>query len=72
MMNSLIHPHLAGQTVSHALTDGKDLILRLSDGAEVRIGWDESGPVFKGRDVKVCLQVPASWGFAGGLGHADL
>lgn len=50
-----IHQHLKGKTIEAALTNGEDLILRLTTGEEVYITFDENGPVFKKQDVRIVL-----------------
>jgi hypothetical protein len=54
---SQITTHIQGKTIEAALTDGKDLILRCTDGQEFVIGF-ESGPYLKGTNVRIVLPVP--------------
>ena len=56
-----ITPHIAGKTVEVALTDGKDLILRCTDGHEYVIGF-ENGPFLKKTNVRIVIPLPSAAG----------
>lgn len=55
-MRSLIHDRLAGKTVSAVLTNGQELIIQLTTGEEIVIGWSLiSGPFFMQQNVRIAL-----------------
>lgn len=51
---------LRGKVIEWVATDEKHLVIRCTDGIEVRVVWEEgSGPVFAGQDVKIVLPPPS-------------
>lgn len=53
--NMNIHNHIHGKTMEMALTDGKALVLRATDGHEYRIEWIDGEPVLVSIDVRIVL-----------------
>ena len=55
-----ITANIAGRTIDSALTDGKELILRFTDGHEAVITWDKGAdePRLKAINVRIVLPVP--------------
>lgn len=66
-----IHPqfrYVCGKTVAAVLTDGEKLIIRFTDGHELRSSFGRCGPQVDGVDVKVQVPSPiASIALAGGI-----
>lgn len=56
---SQITTHIAGKVVEAALTDGKDLVIRCTDGHEYVIGF-ENGPFLKKVNVRIVLPMPGA------------
>lgn len=54
-MSGQINAVLEGRTIERALTDGKQLILQLTNGPDVRIDWYEGTPRLVGVSVKIRL-----------------
>lgn len=59
-----ITAHMAGKTLESALTDGKKLILRTTDGHEFRIEWIDGEPTLTGVDVRILVALPGLMGKA--------
>lgn len=55
--NMNIHNHIHGKTMEMALTDGKALVLRATDGHEYRIEWIDGEPVLV--SINVLIKMPA-------------
>lgn len=67
-MRSLIHDRLSGKTVSAVLTNGQELIVQLTTGEEIVIGWSPiDGPVFLKQNVRIALPTMALDGIIGVL-----
>lgn len=62
-----IHHNLAGKTIEAALTDGKQLILRATNGQEFRIEWLDGEPTLVGIDVRIVLSMASLGGSAARL-----
>lgn len=60
-----IHENIQGKTIDAALTDGTQLILRMTDGHEYRIKWEDGEPVLRGVDVRIVIPAAAMSGVAG-------
>lgn len=59
-----ITAHLAGKRIEAFLTDGRQLIVRTTDGHEARIGWVDGEPVLLGIDVRILVRMPSLTGEA--------
>lgn len=64
-MRPIIHDRLAGKTVAAVLTNGHELIVQLTTGEEIVIGWNSDGPVFLRQDVRLALPSLALSGLLG-------
>lgn len=53
-----ITAHLAGKRIEAVLTDGRQLVVRTTDGHEARIGWVDGEPVLLGIDVRIIVRLP--------------
>jgi hypothetical protein len=59
-----ITAHMAGKVLEQALTDGKTLVLRTTDGHEFRIQWIDGEPCLVGVDVRIIVALPGLGGVA--------
>lgn len=67
-MRALIHDRLAGKTVFAVLTNGQELIIQLTTGEEIVIGWSQiDGPVFLKQNVRIALPTMTLDGIIGVL-----
>jgi len=69
-----ITSHVQGKTLECALIDGVHLILRFTDGHELKVGWQDSNgnqlkgtPFCESMDVKITLEGIQMGGVAGQL-----
>lgn len=67
-MSTPINDQLAGETVDCAATNGDELVIVTRSGKEVRIGWDDGDPVFKGTNVRIIIPAIGAGGRAASLG----
>lgn len=67
-MATPINDHLAGKTIDFVATNGAELVISVQNGLEIRIGWEDGGPVFKGTDVRIIIPATGANGRAQSLG----
>ena len=60
-----VHNNIAGKTIAMALTDGRALILRATDGHEYRIEWRDGEPVLVGIGVRIMVPAVSVFGAVG-------
>ncbi len=56
LLEGTINKYVAGKTVDGVYTDGKFLLLALTNGQLIKIKWVKDSPVLHSVDVRVLIQ----------------